>query len=95
MKNWLKRNEDLIVLTIVNTLLISAMFVSKFLQMELSKKEQELVDRLFNKYGSESVDIVFLMLEYQFDIYGHAYNSLKRVKSELKSLILEKIEEKR
>jgi len=61
----------------------------------LSKKEQELVDRLFNKYGSESVDIVFLMLEYQFDIYGHAYNSLKRVKSELKSLILEKIEEKR
>ena len=37
--------------------------------MELSKKEQELVDRLFNKYGSESVDIVFLMLEYQFDIY--------------------------
>ena len=95
MKKWLKRNEDVIVLTIVNTLLISAMFVSKFLQMELSKKEQELVDRLFNKYGSESVDIVFLMLEYQFDIYGHAYNSLKRVKSELKSLILEKIEEKR
>lgn len=31
MKNWLKRNEDVIVLTIVNTLLISAMFVSKFL----------------------------------------------------------------
>ena len=31
MKKWLKRNEDVIVLTIVNTLLISAMFVSKFL----------------------------------------------------------------
>ena len=31
MKKWLKRNEDVIVLTIVNTVLISAMFVSKFL----------------------------------------------------------------
>jgi len=31
MKKWLKRNEDVILLTIINTLLIGAMFVSKFL----------------------------------------------------------------
>jgi len=61
--------------------------------MELSKKEQKLVDRLYNRYGSESVDVVYWMLEYQYDIYGHAYSSLNRVKSELKSLILEKIKQ--
>ena len=63
--------------------------------MELSDREKELVDRLYNKYGVECLDIISLMIEYQYDIYGHAYSSLKRVKDELKSLILEKIEEKR